>query len=168
MFGSVDSCSLHSDSPLDVRVKSHMVADMFNIAGFQIPDARVIRPLRKKYLLRYQVDGADVGDYEAGLLSTAQEQPTTTTTDSASAQSVPASVGTTVTNGDTIEDDQSSDSSSEIDSNEEDEQERPFYVTDRRIACRKLTPNERSKHIYYSQNYQNEVCAFIHELCECS
>nr|XP_039267179.1 tubulin polyglutamylase TTLL4-like [Styela clava] len=34
------SPSLHSNSPLDVEIKGQMVSDMFNLAGFQIPDKR--------------------------------------------------------------------------------------------------------------------------------
>lgn len=36
------SPSLHSNSPLDVEIKGQMVSDMFNIAGFQLPDKRQI------------------------------------------------------------------------------------------------------------------------------
>ena len=87
-------CSLHSDSPLDVRIKSHLMSDIFNLAGFevrakyrliliktdtnccyeylfiaqyeyvwsvQIPHRRdVARPLRHKYIQRYQVEGPGV------------------------------------------------------------------------------------------------------------
>lgn len=34
--------SLHSNSPLDVEIKGQMVKDMFNIAGFPIPDKKLI------------------------------------------------------------------------------------------------------------------------------
>ncbi|XP_039267179.2 uncharacterized protein LOC120342420 [Styela clava] len=34
------SPSLHSNSPLDVEIKGQMVSDMFNLAGFLIPDKR--------------------------------------------------------------------------------------------------------------------------------
>lgn len=36
------SPSLHSNSPLDVAIKGQMVSDMFNIAGFQLPDKKLI------------------------------------------------------------------------------------------------------------------------------
>lgn len=36
------SPSLHSNSPLDVEIKGQMVSDMFNLAGFQIPDKKQI------------------------------------------------------------------------------------------------------------------------------
>ena len=34
--------SLHSNSPLDVDIKGPMVKDMFNLAGFLIPDKKQV------------------------------------------------------------------------------------------------------------------------------
>ena len=34
--------SLHSNSPLDISVKGSMIADLFNLSGFMIPDRRDI------------------------------------------------------------------------------------------------------------------------------
>ena len=30
--------SLHSNSQLDINIKGHMIRDLFNIAGFRVPD----------------------------------------------------------------------------------------------------------------------------------
>jgi len=30
--------SLHSNSQLDINIKGHMIKDLFNIAGFRLPD----------------------------------------------------------------------------------------------------------------------------------
>lgn len=36
------SPSLHSSSPLDVSIKGQMIADLFNLAGYMIPDPKEI------------------------------------------------------------------------------------------------------------------------------
>ncbi|XP_072021319.1 tubulin monoglutamylase TTLL4-like [Amphiura filiformis] len=38
------SPSLHSNSPLDVQVKGEMIKDLFNIAGYQLPDKKDVYP----------------------------------------------------------------------------------------------------------------------------
>lgn len=136
-----------------------MISDMFNLAGFQIPECRAIKPLRSKYASRYQVDGGDPDEGQAMLVSVPQTQASSELTTAATTRQTSA-----VTNKDNNDDgdDSNSSSSSESDDDEADgETDRPFYVTDRRISTRKLSVNERNKHIYYCQNYQNEVISPI-------
>ncbi|XP_060080491.1 tubulin monoglutamylase TTLL4-like [Ylistrum balloti] len=86
------SPSLHSNSQLDINIKGQMIRDLFNIAGFRIPEKNDV------------------------VVHT--NQPTT------------------------------SDFSNHVPSND--------YCMDKRLFAQNHSPDERSKHAYYSQRHQDE------------
>ncbi|KAI3386752.1 hypothetical protein SNEBB_004754 [Seison nebaliae] len=173
------SPSLHSTSDIDVSIKSRMMTDLLNTVGFQMPESNVFMSNAKKYanastptsnknnnnrntsglisekttnnFFDYVENGGNLFDNEEFRMKQKKLRNSTSN----------------INPRDTSDDEITQTKSAAITDRLKKDKKRmkrmkfssktfPLYVRDRRLGQQKLSSDEKSKHVYFLQNYKNE------------